>query len=227
MNAIIPLDVWAETLLTMLDARSIMVLAAVCDLSGMPPGASFAPTRALSRDELAWFAARGISVRRLSSVLYTFRDYDDSHHSPFLPKHDECYPLRAWVCDGNQTNNVPRYRYTGSRAWWANRCLHRDDGLPAAEFANGDREWFFHGELHRDNDLPAHDGTDGHREWYVHGVRHRDGNLPALEDSNGDRTWYVHGELHRDNALPAVERASGYRAWYVRGIERCSMFFPK
>jgi len=71
--------------------------------------------------------------------------------------------------------------------------------------------------IHRDNDLPAIEWANGSKAWYVNGQRHRDNNLPAIEWASGDKAWYVNGQRHRDNDLPAIEWTSGYKEWYVNG----------
>jgi len=91
---------------------------------------------------------------------------------------------------------------------------HRDDDLPAVEYADGSKEWYQHGKYHRDNDLPAIKYLNGTKEWYQHGKRHRDNDLPAIERANGTKEWYQHGKCHRENDLPAVELADGSKAWY-------------
>ena len=57
----------------------------------------------------------------------------------------------------------------GSRVWWRDGKLHRDDG-PAYEGANGTREWWRDGKLHRD-DGPAWEGADGSRAWWRDGEK--------------------------------------------------------
>jgi hypothetical protein len=105
--------------------------------------------------------------------------------------------------------------------------LHRADGLPAVERANGDKEWYVNGKYHRDGGLPAIEYINGDKYWWVNGKRHREtplggsegvGGLPAVEYSSGDKYWYVNGELHRDGGLPAIEGANGYKEWYVNGV---------
>ena len=61
------------------------------------------------------------------------------------------------------------------------------------EHSNGTREWYKNGKLYRD-DGPAIEGSDGTREWYINGKRHRDDG-PAVEHSNGIRKWYMDGNL--------------------------------
>lgn len=54
------------------------------------------------------------------------------------------------------------YALTGTRAWWRNGKLHREDG-PAREWGDGEREWWRDGKRHRE-DGPAIEGADGARE---------------------------------------------------------------
>lgn len=55
----------------------------------------------------------------------------------------------------------------GTRHWWINGKLHREDG-PAYEGANGSRSWWINGKRHRE-DGPAIEGADGSREWWING----------------------------------------------------------
>ena len=89
--------------------------------------------------------------------------------------------------------------------------------------ADGTKAWYVNGKLHREGGLPAAEwGADGTKFWYVNGERHRDGGLPAVE-ANGLKSWYVNGKLHRDGGLPAVEWADGTKEWYVNGtLQRTS-----
>jgi len=79
----------------------------------------------------------------------------------------------------------------GSKRWYLNDVLHRDDG-PAVEFDNGDKYWYLNGLQHRD---------DG----------------PAAERYNGDKSWHITGQLHRVDGA-AVEMVNGYKIWYLHGV---------
>jgi hypothetical protein len=57
----------------------------------------------------------------------------------------------------------------------------------------GDKYWYFNGKFHRDNGLPAIEWANGDKEWYVNGKCHREGGLPAVEDANGHKEWYING----------------------------------
>jgi antitoxin component YwqK of YwqJK toxin-antitoxin module len=133
----------------------------------------------------------------------------------------------------------------GSKFWYVNGKLHRDNGLPAIEKANSDKAWFVNGLLHRDNDLPAVEYADGskyfyiycyelgklkrmdnlsgierkggNKEWWKNGNRHRDNDLPAVKCADGSKYWCINGKLHRDNDLPAIETADGDKEWYING----------
>ena len=60
-----------------------------------------------------------------------------------------------------------RISYNGSKAWYLNRLLHREDG-PAVEYADGYKAWFVNGECHRE-DGPAVEWADGTKEWWFKG----------------------------------------------------------
>jgi len=84
----------------------------------------------------------------------------------------------------------------GNIRWYnENEQRHRDDDLPAIEWANGTKEWYKKGNLHRDKDLPAIEWKDGTKFWYKNGLPHRDGDLPAVEYPNGHKEWWVDGDL--------------------------------
>lgn len=88
----------------------------------------------------------------------------------------------------------------------------------AAVEYHGNKEWYNNEKRHRDNDLPAREYADGSKEWYVDGKRHRDNDLPAIELPNGTKEWYVDGKRHRDNDKPAILYADGTKVWYTKGI---------
>ena len=60
------------------------------------------------------------------------------------------------------------------------------------EFSN-DKYWYKNGVFHRDNDLPAIEYADGYKAWYKNGERHRGNDLPAIEYSNGYKEWFKNG----------------------------------
>jgi len=93
--------------------------------------------------------------------------------------------------------------------------IHRDDDLPATEYANGSKAWWVNGQLHRERDLPAVEHFYGTKCWYINGQCHREGDLPAIEYVNGTKKWFVNGKRHREGGLPAVEVYNGNREWWV------------
>ncbi len=85
----------------------------------------------------------------------------------------------------------------GSKKWYLNGVLHREDG-PAIEESNGDKAWWFHGKLHRE---------DG----------------PAVQLAGGTKAWYLNGKLHREDG-PAVEGSNSFYAgsftsWWYNDIK--------
>jgi hypothetical protein len=56
----------------------------------------------------------------------------------------------------------------GSKAWFQNGKLHRDDGGPAAIYSNGNKVWYQHDKLHRADD-PAVEWHCGGREYWING----------------------------------------------------------
>ena len=82
-----------------------------------------------------------------------------------------------------------------------------------AEYPDGSKEWYLNGKLHRDNDQPAIENANGSKEWRLNGELHRENDLPAIEFSNRTKQWYLNGRLHRENG-PACEYSNGTRKWY-------------
>lgn len=88
----------------------------------------------------------------------------------------------------------PRIDKNGTKRWYLNRKLHREDG-PAVEF------------------------KDGEKNWYINGKRHREDG-PAIIDKYGNKSWFQNDLQHREDG-PAIENASEqYRhrdSWWYRG----------
>ena len=85
----------------------------------------------------------------------------------------------------------------GTKSWWLNGKLHRENDLPAMEFPNGSKHWFLNGKLHRENDLPAVEHVNGHKEWWLNGLVHRETG-PAIEWSDGTKKWYLNGQEYSE-----------------------------
>jgi hypothetical protein len=58
----------------------------------------------------------------------------------------------------------------GSKAWYLNGKLHREDG-PAVEYANGTKFWHLNGKRHRE-DGPAVEWANGTKFWYLGGTNY-------------------------------------------------------
>ena len=58
---------------------------------------------------------------------------------------------------------------SGTREWYLNDKLHREDG-PAIELANGTKAWCLNGDLHRE-DGPAIEYPGGTKEWWLNDVK--------------------------------------------------------
>ena len=55
----------------------------------------------------------------------------------------------------------------GAKRWYNQYGQkHRENGLPAIEYANGSKYWYKNGKLHRENGLPAIEFFDGEETWY-------------------------------------------------------------
>ena len=62
-----------------------------------------------------------------------------------------------------------RFYSIGSKQWWLNGKLHREDG-PAIEYSDGAKSWYLNGNLHRE-DGPAIEWNDGSKQWYLNNKR--------------------------------------------------------
>ena len=63
-----------------------------------------------------------------------------------------------------------------------------NDGLNIDQ--DGNKYWYKGNGFHRDNDLPAIDYADGTKCWYQDDLRHRIGN-PAVIWYNGEVHWFL------------------------------------
>jgi hypothetical protein len=101
----------------------------------------------------------------------------------------------------------------GSRRWYKDGLLHREDG-PAVELPNGDKEWCQFGQYHR-VDGPAVERQSGYEAWYQFGLLHR-ANGPAVTFADYSAQWYRLGVLHRLEG-PAIDDINGKSEWYING----------
>ena len=98
----------------------------------------------------------------------------------------------------------------GTKRWYNSKgILHRDNDLPAIEYANGSKEWYMNGKHHRENDLPAVEWYDGAKYWYINNEIHRE-NGPASEFSDGGKAWYWHGKYIEVNSQEEFEEKLPY-----------------
>lgn len=110
----------------------------------------------------------------------------------------------------------------GTKYWYTDGVLTRDNDKPTVIFADGSKEWRLNGKLHRENDQPAVILANGTTFWYKNGKRHRIG-APAVEYSNGTKEWYIDDLLNRPEKdekgffLPTIVRADGTRMWHQKG----------
>lgn len=141
---------------------------------------------------------------------------------PFIVGNEKIYPLRF-----KQTKNglvIEEYKaettYSKRITYYKNDKIHRDNDLPAVEYASGEKHWYKNGQKHRDNDLPAveyAERTKCWKWWYKDGQRHRDNDLPAAEFPDGTKEWYRNGQLHREGDKPAIIECAGRKFWYKNG----------
>ncbi len=90
------------------------------------------------------------------------------------------------------------------------------DGLHIDDYGN--KEWYKNGKFHRDNDLPACEFANGAKCWYKHGLNHRDNDSPAIEYPNGTKCWYQNDNIHRIGN-PAIIYHNSIERFYISGIK--------
>lgn len=67
-----------------------------------------------------------------------------------------------------------------------------NDFTGIAEYPNGSKYWFLNGKIHRNNDLPAIENANGSKYWHLNGRLHKETG-PAIEFVNGNKYWYLNG----------------------------------
>jgi hypothetical protein len=85
---------------------------------------------------------------------------------------------KLWYTDG-----VLIKKYDGKETTYYN-----PGSGPTVVHDDGTKEWRVNGELHRDNDLPAVEYANGDRAWYTRGEHARKG-APPFVYANGDKRW--------------------------------------
>ena len=96
--------------------------------------------------------------------------------------------------------------------------LHSIYDKPAYTSKNGTKYWYYNGRVHRDDDLPAIICTNGTKKWYYNGLVHRDDDLPAIIYGSGGKEWLRYGVLYRENNLPVIIYSSGNKYYCDNGL---------
>ena len=60
------------------------------------------------------------------------------------------------------------------------------------EYADGTKAWYLNGKLHRE-DGPAYESADGSKEWWLNDKLHREDG-PAIERADGTKAWRLNGK---------------------------------
>lgn len=106
-------------------------------------------------------------------------------------------------------------------------CQQENESV--VECADGSKGWYRNGKLHRENG-PALIWANGDQSWYIDGVQHRaDG--PAYVSACGrHKAWFFNGKFHRENG-PAIERNNSWttcnKDWYLNGKKLTLAAFSK
>jgi len=100
----------------------------------------------------------------------------------------------------------------GTKEWYQNGNLHREDG-PAIEYVDGGKFWYYKGIFAGAGDKP-------NTKLWTRLTSHELNGGPLLNgcivELNGAKRWYVNDQLHREDG-PAVERVDMYKLWYFNG----------
>ena len=114
----------------------------------------------------------------------------------------------------------------GTKKWYKNGLLHRENDLPAIEWVSGTKEWYQNGLLHRENNEHAIRWSNGDKEW-LNNLRHRSRGLEddfsdLGNDSSDiveadDKEYYTTNIIHL-RSKPAIEEADGTNKWYMNGL---------
>jgi len=92
-------------------------------------------------------------------------------------------------------------------------------------WCDGTKEWYLNDELHREDGPAVVEYSDGTKVWYLNGKRHREDG-PAVERSGGTKEWWLNGNLHREDG-PAYEGFDGTKMWYLNGTKLSEKEFNK
>jgi hypothetical protein len=120
---------------------------------------------------------------------------------------------------------------TGTKEWYLNGELHREEGPCTAckdcqsgnfEPASGDPE-----VSPKEKSLakpktcskpgPASVYPNGTKHWFLNNKLHREDG-PAIVWPNGEKQWWLNGELHREDG-PAIVYPGGGKHWWLNGKE--------
>src|ERR1700722_5431120 len=109
-----------------------------------------------------WF-----NLVRTCKYFQKFSDQDDLKQKFLRMSSDNNWKIKYTLPNGDvHTFDDPCIYSDGTKEWYQNGNLHRDNDQPAIICPNGDREWYQNGNLHRDNDQPAAIYSSGTRHWY-------------------------------------------------------------
>ena len=61
----------------------------------------------------------------------------------------------------------------------------------------GTKRWYKNGLLHREQDKPAIIYENGDKEWWINGKRHRENDKPSVIWVNDPKCWQKNSEYHR------------------------------
>ena len=90
----------------------------------------------------------------------------------------------------------------------------KKDKSKCIEHADGSKYWYFNGKLHRENDLHAVEYADGTKEWYLNGIRQPDRIAKAcwIENDESKHEWFESFVEAREYASQKL--SMGICAWF-------------
>ena len=90
---------------------------------------------------------------------------------------------REFVCINYMNNYIIETNDAGTKFWWLNGKLHREDG-PAVELCDGSKYWYINNRLHRE-DGPAVEFANGIKGWYLNDIEYTESEWIDIIKSGG------------------------------------------
>ena len=89
--------------------------------------------------------------------------------------------------------------------WWTDYLEEHPKFTGCLIDKDNDKAWFKNGKLHREDGQPAVECANGNKAWYKNGKQHREDG-PARECANGNKAWYLNGKKYSEEAYRIAMR---------------------